>query len=67
MNINEKIAFSAGFDVFFFGAKIKGRSSNFSGLLGRSRECSRLNTADLEKNISKHRKRTICIPSFLNS
>ena len=35
LNINEKIAFSAGFDIFFFGAKIRGRSSNFSGLLGR--------------------------------
>ena len=35
LNVNEKIAFSAGFDIFFFGAKIRGRSSNFSGLLGR--------------------------------
>ena len=35
LNINEKIAFSAGFDIFFFGAKIRGRSSNVSGLLGR--------------------------------
>ena len=34
LNVNEKIAFSAGFDIFFFGAKIRGRSSNFSGLLG---------------------------------
>ena len=35
LNVNEKIAFSAGFDIFFFGAKIRSRSSNFSGLLGR--------------------------------
>ena len=35
LNVSEKIAFSAGFDIFFFGAKIRGRSSNFSGLLGR--------------------------------
>ena len=35
LNVNEKIAFSAGFDIFFFGAKIRGRSYNFSGLLGR--------------------------------
>jgi hypothetical protein len=34
-DVNEKIAFSAGFDIFFFGTKIKGRSSSFSGLLGR--------------------------------
>ena len=34
-DVNEKIAFSAGFDIFFFGAKIRSRSSNFSGLLGR--------------------------------
>ena len=34
-NVNEKIAFSAGFDIFFFGTRIKSRSSNFSGLLGR--------------------------------
>jgi hypothetical protein len=35
LDVNEKIAFSAGFDIFFFGTKIKGRSSSFSGLLGR--------------------------------
>jgi hypothetical protein len=35
LDVNEKIAFSAGFDIFFFGTKIKGRSSNFSGLLGK--------------------------------
>ena len=35
LDVNEKIAFSAGFDIFFFGAKIRSRSSNFSGLLGR--------------------------------
>lgn len=35
LDVNEKIAFSAGFDIFFFGTKIKSRSSNFSGLLGK--------------------------------
>ena len=35
LNVNEIIAFSAGFDIFFFGTRIKSRSSNFSGLLGR--------------------------------
>ena len=35
LNVNEKIAFSAGFDIFFFGTKIRGRSSNFFGLLGK--------------------------------
>ncbi len=34
-NVNEKIAFSAGFDIFFFGTKIRNKSSNFSGLLGK--------------------------------
>ena len=33
--MNEKIAFSAGFDIFFFGTKIRGRSFNFPGLLGK--------------------------------
>ena len=35
MDVNEIIAFSAGFDIFFFGTKIRGRSSNFFGLLGK--------------------------------
>ena len=35
LDVNEKIAFSAGFDIFFFGTKIRGRSSNFPGLLGK--------------------------------
>ena len=35
LNVSEKIAFSAGFDIFFYGTKIRSRSSNFSGLLGR--------------------------------
>ena len=35
LDLQEKIAFSAGFDIFFFGTKIKGRSSNFPGLLGK--------------------------------
>ena len=35
LDVNEIIAFSAGFDIFFFGTKIRGKSSNFSGLLGR--------------------------------
>lgn len=35
LKVNEKIAFSAGFDIFFFGTRIRSRSSNFSGLLGR--------------------------------
>ena len=34
-DVNEKIAFSKGFDLFFFGTKIRNRSSNFSGLLGK--------------------------------
>ena len=34
-DVNEKIAFSKGFDLFFFGTKIRSRSSNFSGLLGK--------------------------------
>ena len=35
LDVNEKIAFSAGFDIFFFGTKIRGRSFNFPGLLGK--------------------------------
>ena len=35
LDVNEIIAFSTGFDIFFFGTRIKSRSSNFSGLLGR--------------------------------
>ncbi len=35
LDMIEKIAFSAGFDIFFFGTKIRGRSSNFPGLLGK--------------------------------
>ena len=35
LNVNEKIAFSAGFDIFFFATKIRSGSSNFSGLLGK--------------------------------
>lgn len=35
LDVNEVIAFSAGFDIFFFGTKIRGRSSNFFGLLGK--------------------------------
>ena len=34
LDVNEKIAFSAGFDIFYFGTKIRSRSSNFFGLLG---------------------------------
>ena len=33
-DVNEKIAFSKGFDLFFFGTKIRNKTSNFSGLLG---------------------------------
>jgi len=35
LDLQEKIAFSAGFDIFFFGTKIRGGSDNFSGLLGK--------------------------------
>ena len=35
LDVNEIIAFSAGFDIFFFGTKIRGKSSNFSGLHGK--------------------------------
>ena len=35
LDVNEIIAFSAGFDIFFFGTNIRGRSSNFFGLLGK--------------------------------
>ena len=35
LDLQEKIAFSAGFDIFFFGTKIRVGSPNFSGLLGK--------------------------------
>ncbi len=35
LDVNEKISFSKGFDLFFFGTKFRNKSPNFSGLLGR--------------------------------